>query len=292
MGDYGVVLGGGGVLGVSWEIGVLAALSEAGVDLLGGAASVVGTSAGSLVATRMLLGTTVAELVEEQRQPTTAPGAGGPPLDTDLFLELYGRWTNTPAMTEEVAQACGELALKATTIGESEWVGYFAEILGAPSWPQRDLRLVAVSCDSGERAAWSPTSGVDLVAAVASSCAVPGMFPPVTVEPGSEARYTDGGLWSGTNADLLSNEGLDSVVIIEPMSAVKLPLGEFSARALLGEITALTATDTQVATVSPSADYADLGMELMNVEKRVVGLEIGLRDGAAAVETVRSKLPA
>ncbi len=43
-----LVLGGGGITGIAWEVGLLAGLAEAGVDL-SGADLVVGTSAGSVV---------------------------------------------------------------------------------------------------------------------------------------------------------------------------------------------------------------------------------------------------
>jgi len=46
-----LVLGGGGITGIAWEIGVLTGLAEAGVDLTG-ADLVVGTSAGSVVGRR------------------------------------------------------------------------------------------------------------------------------------------------------------------------------------------------------------------------------------------------
>lgn len=40
-----LVLGGGGVTGIAWQVGVLAGLHSAGVDL-SGADAVIGTSAG------------------------------------------------------------------------------------------------------------------------------------------------------------------------------------------------------------------------------------------------------
>ena len=46
------MLGGGGVTGVAWEIGLLHGLAEHGVDLIG-ADLLVGTSAGSVVAAQV-----------------------------------------------------------------------------------------------------------------------------------------------------------------------------------------------------------------------------------------------
>ena len=50
-----LVLGGGGVTGVAWELGILAGLAGAGADL-SDADLVVGTSAGSAVAAQLTTG--------------------------------------------------------------------------------------------------------------------------------------------------------------------------------------------------------------------------------------------
>lgn len=42
-------------------------------------------------------------------------------------------------------------------------------------------------------------------------CAVPGVWPPVTIKG---HRYIDGGVWSGTNADLAA--GCDRVLVVTP----------------------------------------------------------------------------
>ncbi|MFM8861747.1 MAG: patatin-like phospholipase family protein, partial [Acidimicrobiia bacterium] len=47
-----LVLGGGGVAGIAWEIGVLDALARAGVDLTA-ADRIVGTSAGAAVGAQL-----------------------------------------------------------------------------------------------------------------------------------------------------------------------------------------------------------------------------------------------
>ena len=65
-----LVLGGGGALGISWEIGLLTGLLEEGIDA-GGADLIVGTSAGSVVGTQIALGKTLPELMAEQRSRTT-----------------------------------------------------------------------------------------------------------------------------------------------------------------------------------------------------------------------------
>jgi NTE family protein len=91
-----LVLGGGGPVGIAWEVGLLAGLLEAGCDLRD-ADYVLGTSAGSFVGSQLAAGrdmrqTYEAILLEEQRARSAADGAhrtppggaratGGPPAD-------------------------------------------------------------------------------------------------------------------------------------------------------------------------------------------------------------------
>src|SRR5690349_7515790 len=63
-----LVLGGGGITGIAWEIGMLAGLADAGVDLTG-ADLVVGTSAGSVVGAQVACGGDLGMLFERQLQP-------------------------------------------------------------------------------------------------------------------------------------------------------------------------------------------------------------------------------
>ncbi len=65
-----LVLGGGGVTGVAWEIGLLHGLAEHGVDL-SAADLFVGTSAGSVVAAQLTGGTTVDQLYEHELADTS-----------------------------------------------------------------------------------------------------------------------------------------------------------------------------------------------------------------------------
>src|SRR2546429_3036499 len=68
-----LVLGGGGVTGVAWELGVLAGLTDAGIDL-SAADLYVGSSAGSVVATMVTSGISL----DEQYAGQLAPPNGEP----------------------------------------------------------------------------------------------------------------------------------------------------------------------------------------------------------------------
>ncbi len=65
MTTHALVLGGGGIGGISWEMGLLVGLAEAGVDVRS-ADLFVGTSAGSIVATLTSSGRSWEELLQRQ----------------------------------------------------------------------------------------------------------------------------------------------------------------------------------------------------------------------------------
>jgi NTE family protein len=65
-----LVLGGGGITGIAWEIGLLAGLADAGIDLTG-ADLVVGTSAGSVVGAQVTSGAELPAMYERQLEPPT-----------------------------------------------------------------------------------------------------------------------------------------------------------------------------------------------------------------------------
>ena len=67
----GLVLGGGGVTGIAWEVGLLAGLRDGGADV-SGADLVIGTSAGSAVGAVVASGEDLEDLYAEQTSP---PGA-------------------------------------------------------------------------------------------------------------------------------------------------------------------------------------------------------------------------
>ncbi|MBO0687117.1 MAG: patatin-like phospholipase family protein, partial [Candidatus Dormibacteraeota bacterium] len=93
QGGFGLALGGGGPVGVAWEIGVLLALAEDAGFEPNRAKVIVGTSAGSIVGARLRRGRTPAELLEEQRTRTLPP-----PELTDP--EAFGRFLSLMAEAE------------------------------------------------------------------------------------------------------------------------------------------------------------------------------------------------
>jgi NTE family protein len=112
-------------------------------------------------------------------------------------------------------------------------------------WPRAGLRLVAVDAETGEAAIFDRDSGVDLVDAVAASCAVPGIWPPVSI---GGRRYIDGGVRSPENADLAA--GYDQVLLISPVGE---SWSGIPPRDLAADVAALRASGAQVALIQPDA---------------------------------------
>ena len=73
--------------------------------------------------------------------------------------------------------------------------------------------MTAVDAETGEAAVFDRDGPVPLAAAVAASCAVPLVWPPITIDG---RRYIDGGVRSVVNADLAA--GCDRVVVLAPIT--------------------------------------------------------------------------
>jgi NTE family protein len=209
-GRRGLVLGGGGVTGIAWEIGVAAGLVEAGIDL-SSADLVVGTSAGSVVGAELLSGVPIEDVYAGQLLDATGESADRIGLIVIARLLTASLRTRHP---ERGRARLGRAALAARTQPESEWRARFERGLSSQAWPDRRLLITAVDAESGEATVFERDGGVPLLDAVAASCAVPLVFPPVTI---NGRRYIDGGVRSLANADLAA--GCDRVVVLAPVTA-------------------------------------------------------------------------
>jgi NTE family protein len=277
MGKNALVLGGGGALGVAWETGLLAGLLENGVDV-GAADLIVGTSAGSIVGTNIALGTPIEELLTEQMSADDGRIAElMREFDLAGSMKLWQKWAGITEVTEQVAAEIGAMALTAKTVSEERWTGYFAEKLAESAWPQRPLILTAVDCENGVLQTWNRNSGAPLHLAVASSCAVPGLFPPVTI---NGRRYTDGGVHSGTSGDLA--RGYDAVLIVAPIGARSDGIDPLLGRQAKAEAEALRAAGSFVELAFPDAGSMEaMGVNRMDASRRGVSAEAGIAQGKA-----------
>jgi NTE family protein len=207
-----LVIGGGGVAGIAWVTGVLAGLADAGVDVTG-ADRLYGTSAGSVVAAQIGSGTALAELLRTQVDPALQRTELKPPEGALAALLAYGEKLDAEVSDPvERLRRMGELALGADTVSEAERRAVIAGRLPSHAWPERELSVIAVNAYTGATAVFDRASGVDLVDAVAASCALPGIWPAPTI---GDARYIDGGIRSYTNLDLAA--GHARTLVIAPM---------------------------------------------------------------------------
>jgi NTE family protein len=270
-----LVLGGGGITGIAWEIGVLAGLAEAGVDLTG-ADLVVGTSAGSVVGAQLTSGADLEALFARQLEPPTGEQAA---RMTRSALLRYGL-AALRSRRDDVGfrRRIGALALAAERAGltatEQERLDVIGSRLVSREWPDRDLRITAVDAQSGEFRVLDRTSGVPLLQAVAASCAVPGVYPPVTIDG---RRYVDGGMRSAANADLA--EGHDRVVVLAPIPRGMGPLASVDA-----QVTGMVA---RVAVVSPDdASRRAIGRNVLDPAARAGSARAGRAQAAGVAAEV------
>jgi NTE family protein len=212
MSDRALVLGGGGVAGIAWTTGLLFGLSELGVDLRD-AELIVGTSAGAAVAAQLVSPLSLGELFQRQVDPALQTREITP--SSHLLAQLERALPTARALDRaESSLHMGRLALEAPTVSEEERRSVIAERLPCHSWPERLLHIVAVDTGSGETRIFDRFSETELIDAVSASCAVPGIWPPVSI---NGCRYMDGGARSSDNADLA--KGYARIVIVSPMGS-------------------------------------------------------------------------
>lgn len=281
---FALVLGGGGTVGVAWEVGVLAALSEVGVQP-SDAQLIVGSSAGSLVGTHIRQGRSIESLTADQRKPVD--DGTGRPANTDLsgVMEVFKVMSEAEERTPAVFQEVGRIAMAADTPPEAQWIGRFEKMIDSADWPEDDLWLTAVDCNTGTRRAWTKADGVPLPAALASSCAIPGVFPPISLDG---SRYTDGGLWSSSNLDIVLDTNIDAAIFIGPLRAA----AKDAVRQLDREVESLAAHGKRAEAIVPGEAFVtEIGMaNLMNSALRDRGVDLGMEDGAAAVDRILALL--
>ena len=247
------MLAGGGLAGIGWETGILRGIADEtpetakallDLDVL------VGTSAGSTVAAQ--LGSGLALDVLFDRQTTASSTELDPAVGIDEITELFVTAMLTPnTTTAEKLQKIGAVALSTQTVTEAVRRNVIAQRLPSHDWPDRVLRISAIDTATGELVAFDRNSGVGLVDAVAASCAVPGVWPPVTI---GEHRYMDGGVGSSVNM-VLANDCDVAVVLVPSGRSVPSPFGGGAAdevEAYGGAAFGVFADDESIAAFGPN----------------------------------------
>src|ERR1022692_3201183 len=283
-----LVLGCGGPVGVGWQSGLAAGLAEAGVAL-GAADLVVGTSAGSIVGARLALGLELAETVSAAGRPLPVEaGAGATIADLMTALADAASRAQTP---EQTRIELGKLALDAHTVAEGDFTraAVFAQLAGL-DWPA-SFQCTAIDTQTGALRVWDAAAHVPLDRAVASSCAVPMVFPPVTIDG---TRYMDGGMRTPLNADLAAGH---AAVIVVSCLAMALPEGisdpvfDATAAQIETELAVLRDGGAAVEIIGPGAEFLEVsgwGAELMNPSRVASAYKAGIRQAAAEADRLRA----
>ncbi|MCK9922507.1 patatin-like phospholipase family protein [Frankia sp. AgPm24] len=299
----GLVLGAGGVLGSAWMIGALCAVeTETGRDLAR-SDLVVGTSAGSVVASLLGLGISVEAMANSERG---IHESGDPILDyRDLGASLpprpkmrmgSPRLLTASALHPRHATPMVTLAAllpqgrgKISAVGDLVLAGMGRAGVDPNHWPDRPaLRIVAMNFDTGDRVLFgSPEAPrMSLPDAVMASCAIPGWYAPIEV---NGQRFVDGGTRSPTSVDLLVDAGLDEVVVVAPacslatdrprgaVALVERQVRRAATRRLLREVALLEGVGTRVTVICPGPDdLMAMGGNLMDLTRRAEVFETSL----------------
>ncbi len=278
-----LVLGGGGVVGVAWETGVVAGMLDAGVDLRA-AEAIVGTSAGSIVGTRIAAGQDLR--IDAPRTAVAIPALEGGP-DMATLGKVFGRWVAIETIDIDFLKEIGALAAAARTITEDDFIAATGGSVGVDDWPHERLSLIAVDVATGALAVHDRASGAPLHRAIAASCAVPGLFPPIAI---GARRFMDGGVRSCTSADVLAAHRPELTVIIAPIAKGTGGFGALAERCIDEEIAILDRAGSACVKIVPDADdLAALGPNLMDPEQAMPARTRGEARGRALADALRDR---
>ncbi len=279
-----LVLGGGGAVGVGWQIGLLTGLRESGVDLTG-AEAIVGTSAGALVGALLAGGRDVTDALASlaSLRQHIAPDLLASGNAAFLNALRQACFENGP---REALRSIGRAAQQANTPSPDAYNALFGS-LDDSTWPA-GFRCTSIDVETGELVVWDRESGVALRDAVAASCCVPLLFPTVVIEG---RHHMDGGILSHLN--LPAAPPTDVVVVLSchplgsPAAGVDSALATPIARAS-EELAQLRDTARVVAIEADFSEIEAPAHMLMDPSLAVHALEIGQRQALREFETLQS----
>jgi NTE family protein len=296
-----LVLGGGGVLGEVWMMGVLAGIEDAtGLDLRR-CEYYVGTSAGSIVASHLVAGRSPRRPGETERGDDTAPAPLAPAEPANrLAVAGAGAARRAESWALAAAGTFAPLALGLAAPGGALMRGVLLRRLPRPRQGLGDLnehigrlgarfdgrlRIAVVERESGRRVVFgSPGApGASVPEAVEASCTIPWLFAPVEI---GGREYVDGGVWSPTNMDAAPAGRGAQVLCLNPTASLTASadligvLRRVSRTAAAVEAMALRQRGASVRTFAPSVDCArEMGLNLMDRRRSARVLAAGYRQG-------------
>ena len=194
-----LVLGGGGAAGNAWEIGIIAGVAEAGLDMTEAADLVIGTSSGATGQRRCAVdtaGRSVRLGAVPARQPAGQNRGRPPALPMATVFERMRAISAAATSAADQQRAMGAFGLECDSILEST-AGQHRAVVAARlprhEWPARPIMVVAIDTHTGELATFDRDSGVDLVDAVTAGTALPGSSPTIKI---NGTHYINGGVRS------------------------------------------------------------------------------------------------
>jgi NTE family protein len=289
-GGRALVLGGGGSTGNAWDIGVIAGLFDAGLDVTD-ADLIIGTSAGSTAAAQLTSATPTelfAAILDAASQPLTGPaGSDRKRAPVGPVANHLERMSAIIAAAEDAAdmrRRLGAAALDMDTASDGSWQTRWRATVAArlPSqhWPERTVLITAVDAHTGEPVVFDRHSGVDLVDAVAASCSNGFGVPPYRI---GNSRYLDGGYRSNAeNADLATGYG--RVLVLSPFGGRSLQPRSWGMH-LATQVNELRARGSRVETIFPDLDSEHMfGANAMDLSLRPAAARVGYDQGRARAE--------
>jgi NTE family protein len=287
-----LVLGGGGAAGNAWEIGIIAGLAEAGLDMTEAADLVIGTSSGATAAAQLRSEIPPAKVFAAVLSPPVPPVRQSrerpPALPMATVFERMRAISAAAASAVDLQRAMGAFGLECDPVLEStarQHRSVVAARLPRHEWPARPMIVVAVNAHTGELAAFDRDSGVNLVDAVTAGTALPGSSPTVKI---NGTHYINGGVRSAENADLAS--GYANVIVLSPFGgrSATLPEGQFEGLRrppewgmdLKSQVEALRKEGSRVEVITPDADsQAAMSTNQMDPATRIPSAQAGFDQG-------------
>jgi NTE family protein len=284
-GERALVLHGGGSAGNAWEIGIIAGLFDAGLDVTE-ADLIIGTSAGSTVAAQITSATPTELLaaILAAPQPQTGPvepGGGrvpiGPVADhMQRTSRIIAAAQDAADMRRRMGAAALDMDAASDGSGQTRWRATVAARLPDHHWPERTMLITAVNAHTGEPVVFDRHSGLDLVDAVAASTANGFGVPPYRI---GDNRYIDGGYRRNENADLAA--GYARVLVLSPLGGRSRHPQEWGMQ-LSAQVDELRARGSRVETIFPDSNsLATFGGNLMDPSTRPPAARAGYNQGRA-----------
>jgi NTE family protein len=174
----------------------------------------------------------------------------------------------------------GAFALSSQTPSEDQFITMLSGGLPPGDWPA-SYACTAVDAESGEFHVWRKADGVPLARAISSSCAVPGIYPAVTI---NGRRWMDGGMRSSISIDQSAGHKRVLALAVIPAIARDRLMPRFEAEA--GPV---RAAGGEVVLIGPDDASADaFGPNLMDHTRRGAVVEAGLAQGRREAERIKT----